>query len=132
MVMTEYAKGSLPARVHAFENEMANAFASADIVVARAGASTCFELAACGKPALLIPLPSALRNHQHFNADAFAAKGAANEGIQSELAAGQLCRYLLEKYDHPEHLARMAERMRALAIPNAAAKLADLVEGKQP
>ncbi|MBQ0031985.1 MAG: UDP-N-acetylglucosamine--N-acetylmuramyl-(pentapeptide) pyrophosphoryl-undecaprenol N-acetylglucosamine transferase [bacterium] len=130
LVMTEYTKVALPARVHAFETEMANAFASADIVVARAGASTCFELAACGKPAFLIPLPSAMRNHQHFNADAFAVKGAADEGIQAQLAAKQLCRYLLEKYDHPEHLARMAERMKALATPDAAAKVADLVEGK--
>ena len=130
LVMTEYTKVSLPARVHAFETEMANAFASADIVVARAGASTCFELAACGKPALLIPLPTAMRNHQHFNADAFAAKGAADEGIQSQLAAKQVCRYLLEKYDHPEHLSRMAEKMKALATPDAAAKVADLIEGK--
>ena len=130
LVMTEYTKVSLPARVHAFENEMANAFASADIVVARAGASTCFELAACGKPAFLIPLPSAMRNHQHFNADAFAAKGAADEGIQSQLAAKQICRYLLEKYDRSEHLARMSERMKTLATPDAAAKVADLVEGK--
>ena len=130
LVMTEYTKVALPARVHAFETEMANAFASADIVVARAGASTCFELAACGKPALLIPLPSAMRNHQHFNADAFAAKGAADEGLQAQLAAKQVCRYLLEKYDHPEHLARMAEKMRTLATPDAAAKVADLVEGK--
>ena len=130
LVMTEYAKTALPARVHAFENEMANAFASADIVVARAGASTCFELAACGKPAFLIPLPSAMRNHQHFNADAFAAKGAADEGIQIQLAAKQICRYLLEKYDHPEHLARMSEKMKSLATPDAAAKVADLVEGK--
>ena len=130
LVMTEYAKVALPARVHAFENEMANAFASADIVVARAGASTCFELAACGKPAFLIPLPSAMRNHQHFNADAFAAKGAADEGIQSQLAAKQICRYLLEKYDRSEHLARMSERMKTLATPDAAAKVADLVEGK--
>ena len=130
LVMTEYAKAALPARVHAFENEMANAFASADIVVARAGASTCFELAACGKPALLIPLPTAMRNHQHFNADAFAAKGAADEGIQAQLAAKQVCRYLLEKYDHPEHLSRMAEKMKELATPDAAAKVADLVEGK--
>ena len=130
LVMTEYAKVALPARVHAFENEMANAFASADIVIARAGASTCFELAACGKPAFLIPLPSAMRNHQHFNADAFAAKGAADEGIQAQLAAKQICRYLLEKYDHPEHLARMAEKMKTLATPDAAAKVADLVEGK--
>ena len=130
LVMTEYAKAALPARVHAFETEMANAFASADIVVARAGASTCFELAACGKPAFLIPLPTAMRNHQHFNADAFAAKGAADEGIQAQLAAKQVCRYLLEKYDHPEHLSRMAERMKTLATPEAAAKVADLVEGK--
>ena len=130
LVMTEYTKVALPARVHAFETEMANAFASADIVVARAGASTCFELAACGKPALLIPLPTAMRNHQHFNADAFAAKGAADEGIQAQLAAKQVCRYLLEKYDHPEHLARMAEKMKTLATPDAAAKVADLVEGK--
>lgn len=130
MVIAEYTKVGLPARVHAFETEMANAFASADIVVARAGASTCFELAACGKPVLLIPLPSAMRNHQHFNADAFASKGAADEGLQSQLAAKQVCRYLLEKYDHPEHLARMAERMKALATPDAAAKVADLVEGK--
>ena len=130
LVMTEYAKVALPARVHAFESEMANAFASADVVVARAGASTCFELAACGKPAFLIPLPSAMRNHQHFNADAFAAKGAADEGIQAQLSAKQVCRYLLEKYDHPEHLARMAEKMKTLATPDAAAKVADLVEGK--
>ena len=130
LVMTEYTKAALPARVHAFETEMANAFASADIVVARAGASTCFELAACGKPALLIPLPTAMRNHQHFNADAFAAKGAADEGIQAQLAVKQVCRYLLEKYDHPDHLAKMAEKMKALATPDAAAKVADLVEGK--
>jgi len=129
-VMGTYARASLPARVHAFEREMANAFASADIVVARAGASTCFELAVCGKPALLIPLPTAVRDHQHYNADAFAAKGAADEGIQEQLAPRQVCRYLLEKFDRPEHLARMAEKMRALATPDAAGRVADLIEGK--
>ncbi len=127
-VKEAYAKVSLPSRVHAFETEMANAFASADIVVARAGASTCFELAACGKPALLIPLPSAMRNHQHFNADAFAAKGAADEGKQDVLTARQVCRYLLEKYNHPEHVARMAAKMKTLATVNAAALVADLVD----
>ena len=128
MVQEAYAKVALPSRVHAFETEMANAFATADIVVARAGASTCFELAACGKPALLVPLPSAMRNHQHFNADAFAAKGAADEGDQAKLAVRQVCRYLLEKYDNPEHLTRMREKMKALATPDAAAQVADLIE----
>lgn len=127
-VMAAYAAARQPARVHAFERQMADAFASADIVVARAGASTCFELAACGKPALLIPLPSALRDHQHFNAEAFAAVGAADEGIQSKLSARQISRYLLQKYDHPEKLAAMREKMLRLATPDAAARVADLVE----
>ena len=128
-VKEAYAKAQIPSRVKAFENAMADAFASADIVVARAGASTCFELAACGKPALLIPLPSAMRDHQHFNAEAFAAKGAADEGIQDQLQPQQVCRYLLQKHDHPEQLAAMRERMAGLASPDAAAKVADVLEG---
>ena len=127
-VQARYAAANLPSRVHAFEQEMANAFASADIVVARAGASTCFELAACQKPALLIPLPSAMRDHQHYNAEAFAATGAADEGIQANLTARQICRYLVQKYDHPEQLDAMKEKMGQLAVKNAAAQVADLVE----
>lgn len=130
LVMAAYAKAAMPSRVHAFEREMANAFASADIVVARAGASTCFELAACGKPALLIPLPTAMRNHQHLNAEAFAGKGAANEGIQSKLSVRQVCRYLLDRYDHPERLECMATKMKELSSLNAASKVVDLIEGK--
>ncbi len=129
-VAEAYAKAGLPARVHAFEPEMAAAFASANVVVARAGASTCFELAACGKPALLIPLPSAMRNHQHFNADAFASAGAADEGIQSKLDSRGLCRYLVGLYDNPGRLAGMSEKMKALAAPYAAAKVADIIEGR--
>ena len=129
-VMATYAQASIPSRVHAFETQMADAFASADIVVARAGASTCFELAACGKPALLIPLPTAVRNHQHYNADAFASAGAADEGVQSKLTARQVCRYLLDKYTHPEKLTDMGAKMLAMATPAAASAVADLVEGK--
>ena len=128
-VMGVYAHAAMPSRVHAFEREMADAFASADIVVARAGASTCFELAACGKPALLVPLPSAMRNHQHHNAEAFAAKGAADEGDQSKLSPRQLCRYLLNRYDNPERLAGMGARMAEMAVPDAAEKVADMVCG---
>lgn len=127
-VMATYANAAIPARVHGFEKEMANAFASADFVIARAGASTCFELAACGKPALLIPLPSALRDHQHWNADAFASAGAADEGIQDKLNARQLARYLIEKFDSPDRLAQMSAHMKALSVPNAADRVADIVE----
>ena len=127
-VRDAYAAAGLPARVHAFEREMASAFATADVVVARAGASTCFELAACGKPAFLIPLPTALRDHQRFNADAFAAKGAADEGIQSKLTPDAVCRWLVDKYDRPRRLAEMAAKMKALAVPDAAARVADVME----
>ncbi len=127
-VLATYAQAALPSRVVAFEKEMASAFASADIVVARAGASTCFELAACGKPAFLIPLPSAMRNHQHFNADAFASLGAADEGVQAKLSSHQIARYLLSKYENPERLVEMGQKIRALATPNAAQEVATLVE----
>ncbi|MBO6167130.1 MAG: DUF3472 domain-containing protein [Kiritimatiellae bacterium] len=127
-VMGVYANAGIPARVNGFEKEMANCFASASIVVARAGASTCFELAACGKPALLIPLPSALRNHQHWNADAFVSAGAADEAVQAKFSSRQLCHYLLDKFAKPERLAAMGERMKALATPDAAKKVADIVE----
>lgn len=127
-VMATYANAGIPARVHGFEKEMANAFASADFVIARAGASTCFELAACGKPALLIPLPSALRDHQHWNADAFASAGAADEGIQEKLNPRQIARYLIEKFDSPERLAAMAANMKRMAAADAAEKVADIVE----
>ena len=128
-VMATYAQAAIPSRVHAFETKMADAFASADLVVARAGASTCFELAACGKPAFLIPLPTSMRDHQHYNADAFAASGAADEGVQAKLTSRQICRYLVDKYEHPEKLAVMGEKMRSLATPGAAKAVADLVEG---
>ncbi len=126
-VKSGYAHIQLPSRVHAFEREMDNAFASADIVIARAGASTCFELAICGKPSILIPLPSAMRNHQHFNAEAFVASGAAIECVQARLTPRSLCRQLLYLYDHPERCAAMAEKIRTLASDDAAKRVADLV-----
>ena len=128
-VKAAYAEAGVPHRVHAFEREMADAFASADIVVARAGASTCFELAICGKPAFLIPLPSAVRDHQHYNAEAFAASGAADEGIQAKLSSNQVCRHLAMLASRPERLKEMSEKINALATPAAAAAVADLVTG---
>ena len=127
-VIGSYAAARLPSRVHAFEKEMADALASADVVIARAGASTCFELAACGKPALLVPLPSAVRDHQHFNAQAFVQAGAADEGIQDSLTPRALANYILHKIDHPEELAKKASAMRAMSVPDAAEKVANLLE----
>lgn len=128
MVRRRYADAGMPSRVQAFEHEMGRAFATADMVVARAGASTCFELALVGKPAFFIPLPGAVRNHQHFNALAFVQAGAADEGMQDVLTPRALANFILHKIDHPEELARKAAAMHTLAAPDAADKVADLVE----
>ena len=69
-----------------------------------------------------------MRNHQHFNAAAFTAKQAAAEGIQDELTPRALSNWLLHKAENRDSLAKMAEGMRALARPEAADRVADLVE----
>jgi len=123
-----YAAASVAARVVAFEPEMSRAFASADLVVARAGASTCFELASVAKPTFFIPLPGAVRNHQHFNAQAFVQQGAADEGAQDALTPRALANYILHRIEDPADLVRKTSAMRRLATPDAAARVADLVE----
>ncbi len=128
MVMRRYASEQIHSRVQAFEYEMGSAFASADLVIARAGASTCFELACAGKPTFFIPLPSAMRNHQHYNAQSFVKAGAADEGIQESLSPRALANYILRKIRHPEELAKASDAIKTLASPDAAAKVADLVE----
>ncbi len=129
-VKARYEAAGIPARVNAFEHEMGRAFATADLVVARAGASTCFELALVGKPAFFIPLPTALRNHQHYNAQSFVKAGGADEGIQKDLAPRALANYILHKILNPEELAEKALAMRKAATPDAAARVADIVEQK--
>ena len=123
-----YEKAGVPNKTAAFFPDMGRAFASASLVVARAGASTCFELAYLGKPALLVPLPSAVRDHQHLNAAALAASGGADEARQDELTGRSLMRYLKHKMENPMQLRQMAAAMRALAAPEAASRVADLLD----
>ena len=128
-VREAYAAAQVPSRVCAFVKEMGRAYASADLVICRAGASTCFELCLLGKPALLIPLPSAVRNHQHLNAVALTRCGGADEGVQSELTARSIMRYVLNKKEHPHALAHMSQALQALSVPDAAGRVADELEG---
>ena len=123
-----YGEAGIPARVNAFEHEMGRAMSTAHVVVARAGASTCFELALTGRPAFLIPLPSAMRNHQHYNAAAFASKLAAAEGVQEDLTPGALAKWLFHKTVHIGSLLEMAGNMKSMAVPDAAGRVANLVE----
>ncbi|MDD4622375.1 MAG: UDP-N-acetylglucosamine--N-acetylmuramyl-(pentapeptide) pyrophosphoryl-undecaprenol N-acetylglucosamine transferase [Kiritimatiellae bacterium] len=123
-----YHTSGVNAKVSAFIREMGSAYASADFVIARAGASTCCELCLLGKPALLIPLPEAKRDHQHLNAAALMRGGGVDEGIQGELSGRSVMRFLQKKMKSPEKLAAMGAALKAMAVPDAAARVADVME----
>lgn len=125
---TFYQEAGVNAMVSAFIPEMGAAYASADLVICRAGASTCFELCLLGKPALLIPLPSAKRDHQHLNAQMLVKGGGADEALQDLLTPRALMRYVRHKMQNPAHLEQMSQALKALAQPHAAAAVADVVE----
>lgn len=92
--------------VRPYMHDIADAYAAADLVLARAGASTLGELAAIGRPAILVPYPFAADDHQTRNAEAFAAGGAAVTLADRELSADRLAR-LLADVARPERLAAM-------------------------
>jgi UDP-N-acetylglucosamine--N-acetylmuramyl-(pentapeptide) pyrophosphoryl-undecaprenol N-acetylglucosamine transferase len=129
VVREAYRQANLPAEVYAFIDDMPGAFARADLVVSRAGASTVAELAAAGKAALLIPFPAAADQHQLENARAFERVGAGRVVEQAELTPERLVRELTDLLGAPERLVRMGEAARKLARPDAAARIADLIEG---
>jgi UDP-N-acetylglucosamine--N-acetylmuramyl-(pentapeptide) pyrophosphoryl-undecaprenol N-acetylglucosamine transferase len=115
-------------RVRAFLDDMPQQFAEADLVVCRSGASTVAELAAAGKPAILVPFPAATDDHQLKNALAFARSGAAVVIEERYLTSDLLLTTLLEILKDPEKLRKMSEAAREQASPEAAARIADMVE----
>lgn len=123
-----YQQAGIDAQVHPYINDMGSAYAAADFVIGRAGASTCFELCLLGKPALLFPLPSAKNNHQYYNAAALAQTGGISIGNQKELTPRSMMRYLQNKMQNPDQLAEMRTALLKLAVPDAAARVADLLE----
>ncbi len=124
-VRAAYTAASVPAELAAFFADLPDRLAAAQFVIARAGAGTVAELCAIGRPALLVPLPGAIDNHQAFNARASGAE-VLDQAVAADPAAlaSALARSLLD----PAGLADAAARIAAHAIPDAAARLADLVE----
>jgi UDP-N-acetylglucosamine--N-acetylmuramyl-(pentapeptide) pyrophosphoryl-undecaprenol N-acetylglucosamine transferase len=120
-----YREAGVEAVCHTFIEDMAAAYADADLVVARAGALTLAELAVAGVGAVLVPLPHAIDDHQTKNAAHFAANGAAVMLPQSELDAGRLARELESLLGDRQRLAEMARRSHALASTSAAERLAE-------
>ena len=122
------ASGADPARwqVSPYLEDMPSCFAKAHLVMARSGASTVAELAAAGRPALLVPFAAAADHHQHRNAEAMVDAGAAVMREESELAVpGLLLETLTALLNSPKRMAAMSSAARTLAHPAAAERIAE-------
>lgn len=120
-----YQSAGVEAQVAPFIQDMAQAYAWADLVVCRAGALTISELAAAGLPSLLIPLPHAIDDHQSRNADYLAREGAAFVMPQATTGAADMASRLKEVLMQPEQMNNMARTARRLARPDATRTVVD-------
>lgn len=126
LTLERYQTAEVRAEVVPFITDMARAYQWADAVVCRAGALTVSELAAAGLPALLIPLPHAIDDHQTYNAQFLAHAGAALLLPQAQLDADTLAKHLSEVLMQPATLHSMGDAARHLARPEATRVLVDL------
>jgi UDP-N-acetylglucosamine--N-acetylmuramyl-(pentapeptide) pyrophosphoryl-undecaprenol N-acetylglucosamine transferase len=112
------------AEVFKFIDDMPAAFARADLVVCRSGASTVAEIAAAGKPAVFVPFPRAADDHQRVNAEALARYDAAVVVEESKLEGVWLAETIAALLQDPQRLQRMGQAARQLSHPNAAREIA--------
>jgi UDP-N-acetylglucosamine--N-acetylmuramyl-(pentapeptide) pyrophosphoryl-undecaprenol N-acetylglucosamine transferase len=126
-VRAGYAQAQVQGELLPFIDDMAQRLADCDVIVCRAGAVTVSELCAAGVPAVLVPLVVSTTSHQRDNAQWLAGQGAAIHLPQTELSPKRLAEILSGLTR--EALLAMATKARALAMPKAAAKVADQIEG---
>ena len=107
------------------ETQMKHALAAADLVISRAGSGSIFEVAACGKPSILIPLPGSAADHQKENAYEYAKTGAALVLEQANLTPHLLISEISSLLDNPETLIKMSQAAKSFAKLDAAQKIAE-------
>jgi UDP-N-acetylglucosamine--N-acetylmuramyl-(pentapeptide) pyrophosphoryl-undecaprenol N-acetylglucosamine transferase len=111
-----------------FFNDVAGLLKSAHLMIGRAGASSCAELAVAGRPGILVPLPGAIDDHQTANAAALQRAGGAQVIAQSDFTAAALAALLQTLLNDPAALCRAAAAAASTARPHAAGALADMLE----
>ena len=116
------------AEVRPFISDMFTEFAKADLVICRAGATTCAELSAAGKASIMIPLPTAADDHQRKNAEALERAGAAKVILQSELSGGRLAAEISSLIGSPDAITAMETAAKELGREDAAERTADIIE----
>lgn len=129
-MLARYRAAGLEARVRVmpFLDDMASEYARADLVIARAGAATVAELAAVGRPAILVPYPHAADDHQAENAREFGEAGAALVLAQDALDGTRLAAAIRALVEDPDRLARMRSAMKNLGHPDAAGAIVEWLE----
>jgi UDP-N-acetylglucosamine--N-acetylmuramyl-(pentapeptide) pyrophosphoryl-undecaprenol N-acetylglucosamine transferase len=131
-VTAAYRALGFTAELKPFFTDMPERFEWAHLVVSRSGASSVAELAAAGRPGLMIPLPNSIDDHQRANAAALATRGAGWLLEESMLTPDTLAARLCAVFNDPAGLARAAEQARAAARRDAAERLADVVAALVP
>src|SRR5579872_1753832 len=124
----KFNESGLGGRIVPFIDDMPAAFAEADLVICRAGAGAVAELAAAGKPSVLVPLPHAADQHQLRNAEAFSRSGAARLVLDHEMDGGRFFEEVRKLASQPGVLKHMGEQARTFAHPGAARRAAEIVE----
>ncbi|MEA3029696.1 MAG: UDP-N-acetylglucosamine--N-acetylmuramyl-(pentapeptide) pyrophosphoryl-undecaprenol [Sphingomonadales bacterium] len=127
-VRARYAELAIPADLATYMPDLPDRLGWAHLVIARAGASTIAELTAAGRPAILVPLPSATDDHQTYNAREMAKAGGARMIAQGKFTPVELAKQMQKLGLEPAALTKAAARAKSVGRPNAAKDLADLVE----
>ena len=123
-----YADLEIPADLATYFNDVPEKLSWSHLVIARAGASTLAELTCAGRPAILVPLPSAMDDHQTANAREMTEAGGARTIAQSRFTAVELAKQMQKMAMEPGALQNAAKRARACGRPDAARDMADLLE----
>ena len=127
-VRARYADLGIPAELATYLPDLPERLAWSHLVIARAGASTLAELTVAGRPAILVPLPTATDDHQTANAREMVKAGGARVIAQDSFTPVELAKQMQKLGLEPEALANAAARARSVGRPQAARDLADLVE----
>ena len=128
-IREEYVrKGRGNADVRKYISDMVSQFEKTDLIISRAGATTCAELAAAGKASIMIPLPTAADDHQRRNAEALQNAGAARMILQRDLNAESLAKEIKDLINSPEKISKMEKAAKLLGKKDAAEITVDLIE----
>jgi UDP-N-acetylglucosamine--N-acetylmuramyl-(pentapeptide) pyrophosphoryl-undecaprenol N-acetylglucosamine transferase len=125
MVKSAYAALPFEAEITPFIEKMDEAYATADLVLCRAGATTVAELTAFGRAAILVPFPYAIYDHQRANAQALEQHGAAEMILDQNLTGDLLAERIQSLVANPSRIEAMAAAARRLGRPEAAARIVD-------